>query len=75
MTALSAAISVRYVSSEKSWWPGVSSRLIFRPSYSNWSTLEVTEMPRSCSSSIQSEVAWRAARRALTLPARWMAPP
>ena len=24
MTALSAAISVRYVSSEKSWWPGVS---------------------------------------------------
>jgi hypothetical protein len=28
MTALSAASSVRYVSSPKSWWPGVSSRFI-----------------------------------------------
>ncbi len=32
-------------------------------------------MPRSFSSSIQSLVAWRLARRAFTLPARWMAPP
>jgi hypothetical protein len=32
-------------------------------------------MPRSCSIFIQSEVACRAARRALTLPARWIAPP
>jgi hypothetical protein len=27
ITAQSAAVSVRYVSSLKSWWPGVSSRL------------------------------------------------
>jgi two-component system sensor histidine kinase RegB len=32
-------------------------------------------MPRSCSSSIQSEVAWRAALLALHVPAIWMAPP
>ena len=38
-------------------------------------TLLVTLMPRCCSSAIQSLVAWRAARRALTDPARWMAPP
>src|SRR5262245_15743949 len=38
-------------------------------------TLDVTEMPRSCSSFIQSDVAWRAARRDLTEPARWIAPP
>ena len=31
-------------------------------------------MPRCFSISIQSEVAWRAALRALTLPAIWMAP-
>ena len=29
------------------------------PSYSNWSTVEVIEMPRCCSIAIQSEVAWR----------------
>lgn len=38
-------------------------------------TEEVTEMPRCFSSSIQSEVAWRAALRPLTAPAIWMAPP
>ena len=32
-------------------------------------------MPRSFSSAIQSEVAWRAALRPLTLPAIWIAPP
>ena len=31
MTAASTAVSTRYVSSEKSWWPGVSSRLIVWP--------------------------------------------
>jgi hypothetical protein len=31
-------------------------------------------MPRCFSISIQSEVAWRAALRALTLPAIWIAP-
>ena len=38
-------------------------------------TDEVTEMPRCCSSAIQSEVAWRLALRPLTVPASWMAPP
>ena len=38
-------------------------------------TLEVTEMPRCCSRRIQSEVAWRAALRPLTVPASWIAPP
>src|SRR5687768_3308726 len=32
-------------------------------------------MPRCFSSAIQSEVAWRAALRPLTVPAIWMAPP
>ena len=32
-------------------------------------------MPRCCSSAIQSEVAWRAALRPLTVPAIWIAPP
>ena len=59
MTALSAATSVRYVSSEKSSCPGVSSKLMLYPSYWNCMTLDVTEMPRSCSICIQSEVAWR----------------
>lgn len=38
-------------------------------------TEEVTEMPRSFSSAIQSEVAWRAALRPFTEPAIWIAPP
>jgi hypothetical protein len=33
-----------------------------------------TEMPRCFSISIQSEVAWREALRAFTLPAMWIAP-
>ncbi len=41
----------------------------------NCITDEVTEMPRCCSSAIQSEVAWRAALRPFTVPAIWMAPP
>ena len=32
MTAASAAMSVRYVSSEKSWWPGVSRMFTQQPS-------------------------------------------
>jgi hypothetical protein len=66
ITAASAASSVRYVSSPKSWWPGVSSRFIVCPSYGNCSTVEVIEIPRSRSSSIQSDVAARARRRAAT---------
>src|SRR5690242_10563164 len=38
-------------------------------------TDEVTEIPRCCSSRIQSEVAWRAALRPFTVPAIVMAPP
>ena len=38
-------------------------------------TDDVTEMPRCCSRRIQSEVAWRAALRPLTVPAIWIAPP
>ena len=43
------------MSSEKSSWPGVSSRLKTRPSYSKVITEVTTEMPRSRSISIQSE--------------------
>ncbi len=75
MSALSTAVSVRYVSSEKSSWPGVSSRLTVRPLYGNCMTDDVTEMPRSCSSCIQSERAWRRDLRPLTAPASWIAPP
>ncbi len=38
-------------------------------------TDEVTEMPRSRSMAIQSEVAWRDAFRDFTVPASWIAPP
>ena len=43
--------------------------------YSNWSTVELTEMPRLRSSSIQSEVVVRWFFRAVTDPASWTAPP
>ena len=75
MTAESTAVSVRYVSSEKSSWPGVSSRLKVIPCRSNVITDEVTEMPRCCSIFIQSERARRVWPRAFTSPARWIAPP
>src|SRR3954471_16026482 len=42
--------------------------------YSICMTDEATEMPRCFSISIQSEVAWREALRALTEPAIWIAP-
>src|SRR5664279_2091042 len=45
-----------------------------QPRYSICITDEATEMPRCFSISIQSEVAWREALRALTLPAIWIAP-
>ena len=75
ITALSTAVSVRYVSSEKSSWPGVSSRLKVTPPRSNVITLDVTEMPRACSIFIQSDRARRFWPRARTSPAAWMAPP
>ena len=48
---------------------------MIRPRYGNCITDDVTEMPRCCSRRIQSEVAWRAALRPLTVPAIWIAPP
>src|SRR4029079_11604583 len=62
-------------SSEKSSWPGVSSRLKTRRSYSNVITEVTTEMPRSRSIAIQSDRVERRSRLALTCPASWMAPP
>ncbi len=43
--------------------------------YGNCITEEVMEIPRCCSSRIQSEVACRVALRPLTVPAIWIAPP
>jgi hypothetical protein len=74
ISAASTAVNTRYVSSEKSWWPGVSSRLMTWPRYSICITELATEMPRCFSISIQSLVAWRVALRAFTLPAMWIAP-
>ena len=75
MMALSTAVSVRYVWSEKSSWPGVSRRLKTAPSYSKVITEVTTEMPRAFSMAIQSERVLRPSRFAFTCPASWMAPP
>ena len=69
ITALSAAETVRYVSSEKSACPGVSRRFRVKSLYANDSAVEEMEMPRCCSISIQSLVAAFAPRRARTAPA------
>ena len=63
------------MSSEKSSWPGVSSRLNTQPRLSNVMTEVTTEMPRSRSMLIQSERVRRRSPLARTLPASWMAPP
>ncbi len=63
------------MSSLKSSWPGVSSRLKARPRFSNDMTEAVTEMPRSRSIASQSERARRCSPRARTAPAIWIAPP
>jgi hypothetical protein len=63
------------VSSEKSSWPGVSSRLKTWSPYSKVITEVTTEMPRSRSIFIQSERVWILSRLALTSPASWIAPP
>ncbi|CAB4552753.1 unannotated protein [freshwater metagenome] len=75
MTAASAAARTRYVSSEKSRWPGVSRRLTTQSRYGNWSTVEVIEIPRCCSNAIQSEVAERRPERAFTAPASLLSAP
>ena len=46
-----------------------------QPPYSNWRTVELMEMPRCFSISIQSEAVERWFLRAVTLPARLRAPP
>ena len=75
ITALSAALTVRYVSSEKSACPGVSRRLSVKFLYAKDSAVDEMEMPRCFSISIQSDVAALAPRLARTAPASWMAPP
>ncbi len=71
------------MSSPKSAWPGVSSRLTCTGGasagssgcgYSKLITEVVTEIPRSRSISIQSEVVARPAFLARTAPASWIAP-
>ena len=74
ITAQSTAASTRRVSSEKSLWPGVSSRLKTTSSCSKRSAVELTEMPRRCSTSIQSDFAVRRPPRPLTEPASSTAP-
>ena len=74
ITAASTAASTRSVSSEKSLCPGVSSRLNTTPPCSKRSTVEETEIPRRCSSSIQSDLAARRPLRAVTEPASATAP-
>ena len=75
ITALSTAINVRYVSSEKSSCPGVSNILTLIPSYSNCITELVTDIPLCCSISIQSLVANFPVFFPLTVPASLIAPP
>mmetsp|Transcript_9499 Transcript_9499/g.24016 ORF Transcript_9499/g.24016 Transcript_9499/m.24016 type:complete len:300 (+) Transcript_9499:782-1681(+) len=75
MTALSAAARVRYVSSEKSWCPGVSRISVLNPRYSYARTVDDIEIPRCCSISIKSDVARRCSPFAFTAPAWLIAPP
>ena len=63
------------MSSEKSSWPGVSSRLKTHPACSNVIAEVTTEMPRSRSMPIQSEHVRRCSPSARTLPESWMASP
>src|SRR3546814_16156761 len=57
ISAESNAVSVRYVSSEKSSCPGVSSRLTIFSLYGNCITEVVNEIPRCWLSALHSEVA------------------
>jgi hypothetical protein len=56
MTALSAALTVRYVSSLKSACPGVSRRFSVKPSYSNDSAVDDIEIPEGQGSIHRSDV-------------------
>mmetsp|Transcript_2719 Transcript_2719/g.10402 ORF Transcript_2719/g.10402 Transcript_2719/m.10402 type:complete len:338 (-) Transcript_2719:513-1526(-) len=75
ITALSAAVTVRYVSSLKSTCPGVSRRFSVNPAYWKLSAVLDIEIPRCCSISIQSDVAAFAPLRDRTAPASLIAPP
>ena len=75
MITLSTAVSVRKVSSAKSWCPGVSRILILKSRYSKPITEVATEIPRCFSISIQSEVAVFLILLDFTAPATWIAPP
>ena len=75
ITALSAAVTVRYVSSLKSACPGVSRRFNVNPAYWKLSAVLDIEIPRCCSISIQSDVADFAPLRDRTAPASLIAPP
>ena len=74
MITASTAAKTRYVSSEKSLWPGVSSKLNTWSRYGNCNTVDEIEIPRSRSSAIQSEVEARPPARAFTAPASCTAP-
>ena len=63
------------MSSEKSEWPGVSTRLNHQSRNGNDIAEAETEMPRSCSSFMKSERVRRASPLARTWPAIWIAPP
>ena len=69
MMTASTAAKTRYVSSLKSRWPGVSSKLKTWSPYGNCRTVDEMEMPRWRSISIQSDVAERCPARARTEPA------
>lgn len=58
--------------SHLTWWPGVSSRLMWFPLYSNDRTVEVMEMPLCFSISIQSDVALRWLALERTAPAYYV---
>jgi hypothetical protein len=72
ITAESTAVSTRYVSSEKSAWPGVSSRLMTAVRYGNCNTVDVIEMPLAFSISIQSDTVARRPALPWTAPASVM---
>ena len=63
------------MSSEKSAWPGVSSKFIFRFLYSKPITDVDIEIPRACSIFIKSDTAAREDLFDLTAPAMCIAPP
>ncbi len=63
------------MSSEKSEWPGVSTRLNHQSRNGNDIADALTEMPRSFSICMKSDRVRRASPLARTWPASWIAPP